>query len=684
MNAPPHVTSPSPQVQTGAIRRRCAYADLAFFAQEFLGLELGEHHIEWSDLVRTSRLLDIQAARGHGKSGFFSYAYPLWASWRTPHNRGMLLSDTSNQTEEFFRIIKEGVEFTDELGFKWRMPAAIDVPDIAPLVPASFERTWTGSRIWFTNGSRFQGGTFGTRPRGRHMPWMVVDDPHGDDATYSEAARVRDVKFFKAALEPMILRGGQLICVGTPLHGDDIHGTNAKIPEWTSVNYPAIRWEDGREVLLWPEFRPREYLETRRRSMGELLFNQEYLLLPASNESSLFPARLFRERPETLATWLRLLPSARELELREWDYYIGCDFAFSATTGADWTVVVVLGVDRHGNRHLVGLHRAKGMPYHQQLRLLEDVAAPYRAAGRLAAVYLEANQAQRIFGDELARLTDLPVHKYTTGVEKQSLARGVPSLRPLFENGKLRLARGDAASREATDVLMAELQAFGFIPGKGMKGMGAHDDTVMALWLADRAVASRATLSLGALMDDDDVAGRVEPVDLRPRATVGQPFEGEIGKALMIREGYVPATCTLPAAIAGPLIWRETNGGRSPCWTCAADRTACRGEPRQFAPMRLPGLAALGVEDSGSGGGSSDEGAVEPPLREWLDAVEACGGDEGMARTIPQARGARIDGWNALMASGASPEWVEALVAAGKGDALFEALRRLLGLAEQA
>ncbi len=54
-------------------------------------------------------------------------------------------------------------------------------------------------------------------------------------------------------------------------------------------------------------------------------------------------------------------------------------------------------------------------------------------------------------------------------------------------------------------------------------------------------------------------------------------FSGPIGKKMMIEQGYVPATCTLPDELAGPLIWSEVNAGRSACDGCNADRTKCNG-----------------------------------------------------------------------------------------------------------
>ena len=62
-------------------------------------------------------------------------------------------------------------------------------------------------------------------------------------------------------------------------------------------------------------------------------------------------------------------------------------------------------------------------------------------------------------------------------------------------------------------------------------------------------------------------------------------FEGQAGKDMMIQQGYVPPTCTLPAEIAGPLIYSEVSRSVSPCWGCNADREVCKGQPRRVADV---------------------------------------------------------------------------------------------------
>ena len=61
----------------------------------------------------------------------------------------------------------------------------------------------------------------------------------------------------------------------------------------------------------------------------------------------------------------------------------------------------------------------------------------------------------------------------------------------------------------------------------------------------------------------------------------GMMFEGQIGKDLMIEQGYVPSTCTLDARIAGPLIYSMIKSGKSPCDGCNEDRSICGGSPKK-------------------------------------------------------------------------------------------------------
>jgi phage terminase large subunit-like protein len=166
---------------------------------------------------------------------------------------------------------------------------------------------------------------------------------------------------------------------------------------------------------------------------------------------------------------------------------MGVDFAMSSTVQADYTVVWVMGTDKHGNRWIMDIRREKGLPFQNQLSLINEVAKLYQPG----LVFLESNQMQRIFGDELIRTTDLPIKKFITGVQKNSLDKGVPSLRVLLENGKFRIPRGDKRSVELTNEWINEMRNFTWHDGK-LQGVGSHDDLVMACWVCDQAIRQGA------------------------------------------------------------------------------------------------------------------------------------------------------------------------------------------------
>lgn len=673
----------APSIITGHIRRQTCRHNLALFAQEFLGMEIGDHHVAWSDAVFEHLLIDIEASRGHGKSGFFSYAYPIWRSWRDDGQYGLIVSSTRPQTEEFFRLIKEGKTFVEkDTGIVFKMPCLIDT-EIRSILPKDFDRSWTGSKIEFTNGSRFIGRSMRARFRGFHGNWMVVDDPHGREAGFSQLARDRDCAFLEADLLPMLLPGGQCVVVGTPMHEDDIHGRNSRNPDWHHAKFPARSvGPDGVVRALWPELRSLKWLAARERSMSSILFKQEYMLIPASSESSLFPLSLFRSRPETLADWLTLKPTAAHMAARDgWLYFAGVDLALSASEAGDYTVITVLGVDGYRNMHIVEMVRVRGVAYHEQLKLITDTLAPYQHTGQLALVMVEANQMQRVFGDEIIRTTNLPIRKfYTTGGEKHSLERGVPALRMYLENGKLRFPRGNAESRDATDILMSEMQSFAWLKGK-LQGVGQHDDTVMSLWIATIAVLKGAGFMFTSV--DVDLAPEVFETEAeiekpwRPIPTdLDDPalLDGAAGIELIMRRGYVPKTCALPEIDGAHYAVTQVKAGRSPCWSCSAPRGACGGDGMREETPRLERLLAVSEP-------KPPKSAPKPKpteIQRWHDTVAACGGDESLARLIPIGRAEMTAGLDALLYGEPLPGWAVAARDSGRTDAIIDAIEVLL------
>jgi hypothetical protein len=149
-------------------------------------------------------------------------------------------------------------------------------------------------------------------------------------------------------------------------------------------------------------------------------------------------------------------------------------------------VLTTIGVDKFQNRWVLDIRRKKGLSFGEQLREIQDVARQYKPL----KILCENNGFQRIFSDTLVKHTDLPVEGYTTTASKKnSFEEGVPSLQILFENCKFKIPRRTSRCREKTDVLINELKCFTWAEGK-LQGLGAHDDCVMSLWIANQAINS--------------------------------------------------------------------------------------------------------------------------------------------------------------------------------------------------
>lgn len=421
---------------------------------------------------------------------FFDFAYPLWMSVTRPGTTGFIFSKTQEQASRILGDIKDEIEQN---------------PMLKHLVPMRKSGVqWSSTSIRLTNGSRIYARGFGTSVRGAHPHWIIVDDGLNDETAYSEMRRKKEIDYFYNAISNMLVPNGQLIVVGTPFHQQDLYGDLEQNSEYEFRKYQAIiQGSDGAEYPLWPERYNLERLQAKRREIGNVRFAREFQCDPISDDMSLFPLFLFQAAPQEQRQ-LKLGMSLKFWQDLNIGIYIGVDFGLSASVQADYTVIWVMGVDGFGNRYIIDIFRDKGLPYQSQLSKINEYGRKYDPN----LIFVEANQAQRIFGDELIRTTDLPIKKYTTGAEKNTLEKGIPALRVLLENTKFRIPRGDLNSVELTNTWISEMRSMTFVDGK-ITSTGEHDDTVMACYLCDQAIKTGGFVSY---FDDDqeDLSGNMD------------------------------------------------------------------------------------------------------------------------------------------------------------------------------
>jgi len=439
------------------------------------------YHEEWADLMGQHDRLVIRAARDHGKTHFLNTANLLWrGGYAQPGEMIVMFSATQTIAESLLRLAIEELRHN---------------PLLSALVPANGD-LGRQNELRLATGTVILARGMGVRARGLHPQTIVLDDALSDEDLYSATTRRRNVDYFLSAIENMVVPGGTILVVGTPFHEQDLYGHLASTGEYKVFDYPAI---DRAGAVLFPERYSAARLARKRRTLGSARFDREFRLRTVSDETSLFPSRMF-EGPEVRQTY-RLGLHAEHWRSLGMAIFVGIDFAMSAETGADYTAVFAVAVDSHGNRWLAEIRHERGMSFQAQLAMIRDVCVLLQPA----VVYAEANQMQRIFTDEIRRTTDIPIKAFfTSGIQpkhpshkpmasvtqgKHHLERGLPSLSIGLENRKWRLPRGDARSIELTDRWIGEMGALTWQDGR-VVSVGDHDDLVMAAWMADAAARS--------------------------------------------------------------------------------------------------------------------------------------------------------------------------------------------------
>ena len=123
------------------------------------------------------------------------------------------------------------------------------------------------------------------------------------------------------------------------------------------------------------------------------------------------------------------------------------------------------------------------------------------------AIYFETNTFAKSFTQELRNETDLNIRDVTmTRRKKEEI---ILNLQMNIENTKIIFPRGNEESRTVTDNIIEELSMFSITDRGKFEGVGAHDDLVMGLALANSA--THDMLESFILLDDMEIFDNKQP-----------------------------------------------------------------------------------------------------------------------------------------------------------------------------
>ena len=189
-------------------------------------------------------------------------------------------------------------------------------------------------RTGYENGGVWAAGADGSWT-GEGFELGVLDDPvKGRREAESALEREHLWQWFKDDFQPRIQPGGSTLAVHTRWHVDDLGGRLIDIEGWEHVRCPAI---DDHGRALWAARYPLEELLKRKRRLGEYAWEALYMGRPFARGGRVFDTSTDAVRDRTY--------DVRPVAPTRLRITIGVDLAYSKKTSADWSVIVILGID---------------------------------------------------------------------------------------------------------------------------------------------------------------------------------------------------------------------------------------------------------------------------------------------------------------------------------------------------
>lgn len=437
----------------------------------------GWRNLEWGNIVQLYPYNGILASRGSGKSFEGCFAFILWRlySYDRPstflresvdnRNRKETCMITNNETlgKKHIAMIISEINQNDILREKLN-------PNMKAKLAATSITTETDSILHLRSKD--------SMIRGLHVGAVVCDDLPDESALYSQEQREKLHEVFYGSITPIVEPFGYLCVYGTPYASADLYGDLKNDTRFKVFEYPAI-FPDGQ--LLAPDRLTFSRLTEERQSLGTLVFNREYLVVPVADTSTIFPYE-FLKRSIHGMEHISFTNDIESYPIKLVRVVVGCDFAISGNVGADYTVYTVWGIDSNNLIYLINLYREQGASHDLQVNRLIEFNARYKPN----KLVCESNGFQRILAGMAKERGLINIEEFiTTEGNKKDLKLGLPSLSALFESGRLRVPYGDENTRKLVDIMFGEFNSIAFNSKKGtLESVCGHDDTCMSSFMA--------------------------------------------------------------------------------------------------------------------------------------------------------------------------------------------------------
>lgn len=440
---------------------------------------MGWRNIEWGNMTQLFPWSCYLCSRSSGKSFQWSYAFVLWrlwsyckpVSWRQNtidnQNRKETCYITNNFTLAKVQVkkVREEIETNDLIAEKLN-------PNGKASIGETGITTETGSLLHVRGKD--------SMIRGLHVGAVLCDDMPDESSLYSDEQREKLKELLKGTIEPIVEPYGYFIVCGTPYSSapNELYQVLKADKRFYCFEYPVI-FPDGRPLA--PDRYTFDQILAKKEELGTIVFNREYLVVPISDSSTIFPYEYLMRSTIGMEN-IRFATSIDDYPIKLQRVHIGVDFAVSGNIGADYTVYSVWGVDSMKNYYLLTYYRQKGMSHNEQIDKIVQLDRLFRPN----KIVCESNGFQSILS-ALARergLKNIETFTTTEG-NKKDLYTGLPSLSAMFERGQLKCPYAIRETRQAVDLMFGEFSSITFKSDNGkLEAASGHDDVCMSTFIS--------------------------------------------------------------------------------------------------------------------------------------------------------------------------------------------------------
>lgn len=342
---------------------------------------LGNIHVElikWITRQDANRYQLVLLPRDHGKSAIAGY-FAAWLITRDPSVKILYVSSTSNLAIKQLKFVKD-ILTSDAYRMYW--------PNMVHKQEVKREK-WTEREISVDHPRRkleavrdptvFTAGLT-TNVVGMHADWIILDDVVVARNAYTEDGREK-VKEAYGYLSSVSSAEGRVLVVGTRYHPSDLYGdllsrevkdideygnSVATRPLFEDFERKVESVGDGTGEFLWPRQQRtdgkwfgfnREILNDKRSNYDNPLhFRAQYYNDPHDVGSSPIQRDLFQYYEQRYLSNRSGRWYFKDLNI---NVIASLDFAYSTKAKADYTTIVVVGVDGDSNFYILEIDRFK-------------------------------------------------------------------------------------------------------------------------------------------------------------------------------------------------------------------------------------------------------------------------------------------------------------------------------------